>query len=121
METLSPHEEQIMQIFWKLEKAIVREVLTHIPDPKPPYTTLASHIKQLENKGYLSHKSFGNTNEYYPLVSRNDYQSKTFNHVIKNYFDGSAKNMMSYMVKENQLSDKDIEELQKLIENLNKH
>ena len=120
METLNPHEEQVMQILWKLEKALVRDVLNLLPEPKPPYTTLASHIKQLENKGYVSHKTYGTTHEYYPLISRDDYQSKSFNHVVKNYFDGSAKNMLSYMVKENKLSDKDLQELQKLIENLPK-
>jgi BlaI family transcriptional regulator, penicillinase repressor len=120
METLSPHEEQIMHIFWKLEKALVRDVLNQMPDPKPPYTTLASNIRQLESKGYLDHRTYGVTHEYYPLISREAYQSKSFNRLMQNYFDGSAKNMLSFMVKENKLSDKDIEELQKLIENLNK-
>ncbi len=120
METLSPHEEQIMHIFWKLEKALVRDVLNLLPDPKPPYTTLASNIKQLENKGYLAHKSYGVTHEYYPLIPRYDYQSRSFNQLVKNYFEGSEKNLLSFMVKENKLSEKDIEELKKLIENLNK-
>jgi len=120
METLSPHEEQIMQLFWKLEKALVRDVLNHFADPKPPYTTLASHIKQLEQKGFLSHKSYGNTHEYFPLITREEYQNKSLNRLVKNYFDGSAKNMVSYMVKENQLSEEEILELQKLIKNLPK-
>ncbi|KEO75804.1 BlaI/MecI/CopY family transcriptional regulator [Anditalea andensis] len=120
METLNPQEERIMHIFWRLEKALVRNVLNEIPDPKPPYTTLASHIKQLENKGFLSHKSYGNTHEYYPLISREDYQHKSLNRLVKNYFDGSAKNMLSYLMKENQLSEEEIQEIQNLIKNLPK-
>ncbi len=120
METLSPNEEQIMRIFWNLEKGLVRDVLNLLPDPKPPYTTLASIIKQLENKRFLSHKTYGKTHEYFPLVSRYDYQSRSFNQLVKNYFEGSTTNMLSYMVKENKISDKDIQELQKLIDQLNK-
>jgi len=120
MEELSPQEERIMHIFWKLEKALIRRVLNLLPAPKPPYTTLASNIRQLESKGYLNHRSYGNTHEYYPVISRYDYQTRSFDRLVKNYFEGSAKNMLSFMVKENKLSEKDIEELQRLIEKFNK-
>jgi predicted transcriptional regulator len=120
MEAITPNEEQIMQLLWQLEKALIRDILNLLPDPKPPYTTLASIIKQLENKGYVNHKSYGKTNEYFPLISKSQYQSKSLNKLVKNYFDGSAQNMLSFMVKENKISDQDIQELQKLIENFNK-
>src|SRR5690554_677469 len=120
MEELSPQEERIMHIFWKLEKALIRRVFNLLPAPKPPYTTLASNIRQLESKGYLNHRSYGNTHEYYPVISRYDYQTRSFDRLFKNYFEGSAKNMLSFMVKENKLSEKDIEELQRLIEKFNK-
>lgn len=120
MEPITPNEEQVMHLLWQLEKALIREILNLLPDPKPPYTTLASVIKQLENKGYVDHKSYGKTNEYYPLISKSQYQRKSLNSLVKNYFDGSAQNMLSFMVKENKISDQDIQELQKLIENINK-
>lgn len=120
MEPITPNEEQVMHLLWQLEKALIRDILNLLPDPKPPYTTLASVIKQLENKGYVDHKSYGKTNEYYPLISKSQYQRKSLNSLVKNYFDGSAQNMLSFMVKENKISDQDIQELQKLIENINK-
>ena len=120
MEELSPQEERIMRIFWKLEKALIRDVLNLLPAPKPPYTTLASNIRQLETKGYLNHKSYGNTHEYYPVISRYNYQGRSFDRLVKNYFEGSAKNMLSFMVKEKKLSEKDIQELQKLMEKFDK-
>lgn len=120
MEPITPNEEQVMHLLWQLEKALIRDILNLMPDPKPPYTTLASIIKQLENKGYVDHKSYGKTNEYFPLISKSQYQRKSLNALVKNYFDGSAQNMLSFMVKENKISDQDIHELQKLIENFNK-
>jgi len=116
MEALTHHEEQLMQVFWKLEKALVRDVLNELPEPKPPYTTLASNIKQLEKKGYLNHRTFGNIHEYYPLVSQEDYRKKSFNNLIKNYFDGSVQKVLSFMVKEKGISEKEITALKKLID-----
>jgi len=120
MEPLNPQEEQLMQVFWRLEKAIVRDILNELPEPRPPYTTLASNIKQLEKKGYLSHRTYGNIHEYYPLVSQEEYRNKSFNNLIKNYFEGSLQNVLSFMVKEKGISQEEIEELKKLIDDHDK-
>lgn len=114
------HEEKIMQIFWQIDRGLVREVLEHLPEPKPPYTTLASSIRLLESKGYLDHKTFGNVNQYFPIISQEAYSKSSANHILKNYFQGSVGNFLSFMVKENNVSGSEIEELQKLIEKFEK-
>ncbi|GAB3002592.1 BlaI/MecI/CopY family transcriptional regulator [Cyclobacterium sediminis] len=120
MEALTNNEEQVMRIIWKLQKALIRDVLNELPEPRPPYTTLASIIKQLEKKEYLDHKTYGNTHEYFPLISKKTYQHSSFNQMVKNYFDGSAKNVLSFMVKEEKLTECDIRELEKIVENYKK-
>jgi predicted transcriptional regulator len=118
METLTKYEEGLMRIFWNLKRALVRDVLNELPDPKPPYTTLASNIKLLEKKGFLDHKSYGKIHEYFPTISQSDYRKNSFNELVEDYFEGSVENVLSFMVKEKGLSEKDIEELQKLIDNM---
>ncbi|MCH6201015.1 BlaI/MecI/CopY family transcriptional regulator [Aquiflexum sp. LQ15W] len=118
METLTKYEETLMRIFWKLKRALVRDILNELPDPKPPYTTLASNIKLLEKKGFLDHKSYGKILEYFPTISQSDYRKNSFNELVEDYFDGSVENVLSFMVKEKGLSEKDMEELQKLIESM---
>lgn len=109
-----------MQIFWKMKNAIVREVLELLPEPKPPYTTLASSIRLLESKGYLDHRTFGNVNQYFPIITQEEYSKNSANYMLKNYFQGSVGNFLSFMVKENKVSDSEIEALQKLIDELEK-
>ncbi|MBN7815997.1 BlaI/MecI/CopY family transcriptional regulator [Algoriphagus pacificus] len=116
MEELTANEEQIMRIFWKLERAIVRDILDQLPEPKPPYTTLASSVKVLEKKGYLGHKSYGKTNEYFTLIAESDYRKKSFNSLVKNFFNGSVENVLTFLVKEKKVTEKDLEELQKMID-----
>ena len=120
MKELSANEELIMRIFWKLKNALVREVLDELPEPKPPYTTLASSIKLLASKGYLSFKKYGTVYQYFPLISQEEYSKKSVNQLVKNYFQGSVGNFLSFMVKENKISDQEIDELQKLIDDYEK-
>lgn len=116
MEELTENEEQIMRIFWRLERGMVKEVLEALPEPKPPYTTLASSVKVLEKKGYLTHKSYGKTHVYFPLILENDYKKRSFNHLVKNFFGGSVESVLSFLVTEKKVSQRELDELQKLID-----
>lgn len=120
MEELSTYEEQIMQILWKNERAVVREILDELPDPKPPYTTLASSVKMLEKKGYVDHRTYGKTHDYYPVVTQEAYRKRSFNNLVKNFFDDSVENVLSFLVTEKKISEKEVEDLQQLIDGFEK-
>ncbi|MEO3406641.1 BlaI/MecI/CopY family transcriptional regulator [Mucilaginibacter sp. CAU 1740] len=117
MEELTKTEEKIMQIMWELKSAFVKDIIEQMPDePKPPYNTISSVVRLLETKGYIGHKAYGKTHEYFPTISKAAYRKHSFSKLITNYFDGSAQSLLSFMVKEETLSDKDIEEIQKMID-----
>ena len=71
MKTLTKAEEQLMHILWELETALVRDILEKLPDPKPAYNTVSTVIRVLEKKGFVNHKSYGTTHEYFPLITKN--------------------------------------------------
>ncbi len=120
MEDLISQEEQAMRIFWKVQRGMVRDILDRLPEPKPPYTTLASTIKSLEKKGYLGHKKYGKTHEYFVLVMETEYKKKKFNNIIMDFFEGSVENVLSFLVDQKKLTSKELEEVNKLIENAGK-
>ncbi|MGM0945599.1 MAG: BlaI/MecI/CopY family transcriptional regulator [Bacteroidota bacterium] len=120
MKELSNQEETIMRILWSLGQGLVRDVLNEMEEPKPPYTTLASTIRLLESKGYLTHKLYGNTHMYIPLVSKEEYSKKSINYMVKNFFEGSVGNFLSFMVKEKNISKKEVIELEKMIDDYEK-
>lgn len=116
MEELTKSEERIMQILWKLEKAFVKDVIDELDDePKPPYNTISSIIRLLEKKGYVNYKAYGKTYEYFPAITKDDYAKTTFSKLFSGYFDNSPTNLLSFMVKEEKLSESDIEEIKKII------
>jgi predicted transcriptional regulator len=116
MEELTKAEERIMQVLWKLQKAFVKDIIDALDEePKPPYNTISSIVRLLEKKNYVGYKAYGKTYEYFPAITKAEYTKTTFSKMFSSYFDSSPASLLSFMVKEDQLSEKDIEELKALI------
>ena len=116
MEELTKSEERIMQVLWKLKKAFVKDIIDELDDePKPPYNTISSIVRLLEKKGYVNYKAYGKTYEYFPAITKDQYTKTTFSKLFSGYFNNSPASLLSFMVKEEKLSEKDIEEIQKII------
>ncbi|WP_183574546.1 BlaI/MecI/CopY family transcriptional regulator [Mucilaginibacter sp. X5P1] len=115
---LTKAEEQIMQILWQLNEAIVKEIIDKIPDPKPAYNTVSTVVRVLEGKGFIDHKAYGNSHVYFPTISEVEYKKFTFDKMMKNYFDDSYKSLVSFIADEKKLGIKELDELTNLIDNL---
>ena len=116
MEKLTPQEEQAMQAIWKVGEGVVKAFLEELEPPKPPYTTLASTVKNLEKKGYVTSRQAGNAYLYKPALSAEDYKKKFMNGVVKNYFDNSYKELVNFFVAQKKLSAKELKEILDLID-----
>lgn len=113
---LAKSEEILMEIIWKKGKAFMKDILDNYPEPKPASTTTATLLKRMQNKGYVGYRQFGNSREYYPLVNKEDYFSKHVKGIIKNYFGNSNLQFASFFTTTSNLSNKELEELKKIIE-----
>lgn len=116
MEKLTKQEEEVMQAVWSAGENTAKVFLDYMPDPKPPYTTLASTIKNLEKKGYVSSRLLGNTYIYTPQVSEENYKQKLMQGFAKNYFNNSYKEMVNFFVKQKKLKPKELQEIIEMIE-----
>ncbi|NDV46146.1 BlaI/MecI/CopY family transcriptional regulator [Paludibacter sp. 221] len=116
MEKLTYQEEELMLIIWEQGKGFIKDFLQKMEEPPPPYTTVASVVKNLEKKGYVTSKRYGNTYEYSPIVDENDYKSKFMSNVVRNYFENSYKEMVSFFVQKQKISTEELQEIIKLIE-----
>ncbi len=117
MEKLTNKEEEIMQVLWKLKKAFVKEVVAELPSPKPHYNTISTTIRKMEDKGFVSHNAFGNTHQYFPTISKEEYRKTYMQKTITNYFEDSYKNVVSFFAKEEKISVEELKEIIRLIEN----
>ena len=116
MQKLTNKEEEIMHILWKLKKAFVKDIQAEITDDQPHYNTLSTIVRNLEDKGYVAHNAYGNTHQYYPIVTLEDYRKKFMKTAIDNFFGSSYKNVVSFFANEEKISADELREILDLIE-----
>ncbi len=116
MEKLTFQEEEIMLIVWQQQQGAIKDFLNKMTDPKPPYTTVASIVKNLEKKGYVHARRYGNTYVYSPAIDENDYKNRYLSGVVRNYFENSYKEMVTFFAKKQKISAEELQEIIRLIE-----
>ncbi|MCK7589102.1 BlaI/MecI/CopY family transcriptional regulator [Subsaxibacter sp. CAU 1640] len=114
---LTKTEEELMNHLWQLEKAFMKDLLEAYPEPKPATTTVATLLKRMTDKKFVSYNLYGKSREYYPLVKKKDYFSKHVNGLIKNFFNDSASQFASFFAKETDLTKEELQDLKALIDN----
>ena len=112
---LTKAEEQIMQILWEKQPALIHDLLKEFTEPRPAYNTVSTIIRILEQKGFVGHKAYGHTHEYFPLVSKEDYSSAHFGNFLNNYFGNSFKSLASFFASDKKLTIRELEEIQHMI------
>ncbi|MDL2221363.1 BlaI/MecI/CopY family transcriptional regulator [Parabacteroides sp. OttesenSCG-928-N08] len=117
MERLTMQEEEIMLLIWKLGPCFIRDIVNEMSDPKPPYTSVASVVRNLERKQYVSSKKFGVITQFSPRIKESEYKRIYMSHIVRDYFTGSYMEMVSFFVRDRKLTRKDLEDLMNQIEN----
>lgn len=117
IKTLTRAEEEIMQFIWRLGRCTVSNIIDQMEPPQPPHSSVSTIVRILEKKGFVSHKAYGRTYEYFPVVTREEYSKGSLLSLISEYFNGSAPQLVSFLVAKEETS---IEELQELIKDLKK-
>jgi predicted transcriptional regulator len=115
MEKLTAKEDEIMTFFWDKGAMYVKDLIDLYPDPKPHFNTISTMVRALEAKGFLSHKKFGYTYQYYPVVTPEEFGEGKITGVINKYFENSYLDVVSTFVKNDKIQ---LEELKKLIEEI---
>lgn len=117
MKQLTKREEDVMTIFWERGPLFIREMLEFFDEPKPHFNTVSTIVRGLEEKGYVGHKSFGPTYQYFALINEQEYGCRSIKNVIGKYFKNSYFSAVSSLVEDEKIS---LDELRELIEKINK-
>ena len=120
MEKLTKKEEEIMELFWKEGPLFIREMVALYEEPKPHFNTLSTITRLLESKGFVGHKSYGPTYQYYPLISKQEFRNGTLKNLVNKYFDRSCLEMVSALVEEEDISLDELKQLITKVEEANK-
>lgn len=114
---LTRAELEIMQVLWAKEAVVVHDILDEMDEPKPAYNTVSTIVRILEKKGFVSHKAYGKTHEYYPLIPKDDYARRYMDTVLNNFFGGSVSRLVSFFSENKAIS---LEETDAILDMLKK-
>jgi len=117
MKRLTKKEEVIMEHFWAHGPLFVRELRELYPEPKPHFSTLSTQVRTLQEEGFIGHKEYGPTYQYFAKISRDEYKQRSLIGLIDKYFDNSYINAVSALVKEEKITVEQLKELIDLVEN----
>lgn len=117
MKPLTEKEEEVMRKLWNKNEMIAREVWDQYPEPRPHFNTVLTFLRILEQKGWVKHRTIGNTNLYSAIVSKEEVGKKSLKNLIQNFFNGSVAGMVNALLKDENLSEEEIKELIELVQN----
>ncbi len=106
-----------MLVIWQTGGGFIKDFLESLPEPKPPYTTLASTVKNLEKKSYLQSEKLGNTYRYTPLIKAEDYKKRFMKSFVGDYFKSSYKELVAFFAKDEKITAEELKEIIAMIEN----
>jgi BlaI family penicillinase repressor len=109
--TLTKAEEEVMQIIWQLNKCLVKDIIDTLGDPDMPHSTISSVVRILEKKGFVDHKAYGKTHEYFPIVTKDDYAQHGVKSLMEKYFNGSPRQLVSFLVQSKNINLKELNDL----------
>ncbi len=112
---LTKAEEGVMQVIWEIEPCLVSDIIKYMGDPDTPHSTISSIVRILERKGFVHHKAYGRTHEYFSIVSKEEYSKNRLRKFVRDYFDNSPHQLVSFLVREKEI---DLDELNRFLEQM---
>jgi hypothetical protein len=120
LSSLTKAEEEVMHIIWQLDRCLVRDIIDHLGDPEIPHSTVSSVVRILEKKGFVDHKAYGKTHEYFPIITKEAYAKHGVVNLMDKYFGGSPKKLVSFLVQNEDMNLKELNDLLKSLDNSKK-
>lgn len=120
MKEFSQREEQIMNLLWDNGPMFVKDMIEKMEEPQPHFNTISTFVRSLENQGYVGHKSYGNSHQYYAILTREEYSNRSLKSLIKKCFNNSYLSVVTSLVKNEEVSVDELKQLIRKVEKANK-
>jgi|SRR5688572_20381718 len=118
MVTLTKAEEKIMKILWDIGHGFIKDIIDQYSDPKPPYNSVSTIVRVLVQKEIVGFKAYGNSHQYYPLITKEAYSKGQLSRLVKDYYNNSLREVVNFFSESKKLNEKELDEVMKMLEDL---
>jgi len=116
--TLTKAEEKIMTMLWDIGKGFIKDIIDQYPNPKPPYNSVSTIVRVLVKKEIVGYTAYGNSHQYHPLITKDDYRKGQMSSLISKYYNNSLKQVVNFFSESKQLKPEELDEVMKMLEDL---
>ena len=116
--SLTKAEEKIMKILWGIGEGFIKDIIEQYPDPKPPYNSVSTIVRVLVQKEIVGFRAYGNTHQYYPLITREEYSKGQLSKLVSDYYNNSLTAVVSFFTESKKLSKKELDKAMKMLQEL---
>ena len=113
---LTVAEKDLMEIIWQKNTAFMKDIMEEYHEPKPANTTIATLLKRMQNKDLIGYKTYGNSRQYFPKVSKEVYFKEEMTSMIDKFFNSSASQFASFFTSNTKMSQSELKQLRDLID-----
>lgn len=107
-----------MKILWGIEKGFIKDIIEEYPDPKPLYNSVSTIVRVLVQKEIVGFKAYGNTHQYHPLITKEEYSQGQMSRLVSDYYNNSLKQVVNFFSESKGLDEKELDEVMKMLEDL---
>lgn len=118
MTTLTKTEEKIMKVLWGIDRGFIKDIIARYPDPKPPYNSVSTIVRVLVQKKIVGYEAYGNSHQYYPLISKEEYRKGQLSRLLSDYYNNSLKQVVNFFSESDQLDEQELDEVMKMLKDL---
>ncbi|WP_420572386.1 BlaI/MecI/CopY family transcriptional regulator [Kordia sp.] len=118
MITLTKAEEKIMKILWTIDKGFIKDIIEQYPNPKPLYNSVSTIVRVLVQKEIVGYKAYGNSHQYYPLISKEEYSKGQMKRLVTDYYNNSLSQVVNFFTESKKLDEKELDEAMRMLEAL---
>lgn len=116
--TLTKAEEKIMKILWGIGEGFIKDIIEQYPNPKPPYNSVSTIVRVLVQKEIVGFRAYGNTHQYFPLITREEYSKGQLSKLIEDYYNNSLTEVVNFFTESKKLSKRELDEAMKMLQEL---
>jgi len=116
LDDLGELQRAVIEIVWDLGRASVHQVRRQLSRKKKlAYTTVLTAMQKLEKAGWLRHRPEGKSYVYLPTRTREQAGARSVRKFVERMFAGDAVLMFQHLMRESKLTEHEIAELRKAI------
>ena len=114
---ISDAEYEIISVLWSADEPMTAQDISEREEMKKwKYSTIATLLKRMYEKGAVTYEKRGRYFYYSPLIDEQEYKTEQTKSLVSRLYNGSVKNLVAALFENKQLSGDDVKDIKDMFD-----